>query len=48
MLEMWWPGDEGGWSTANLLAGKTSPAGRLPVTWGKKPGGLSRNQSQIP
>ena len=26
VLEMWWPGDEGGWSTANLL----------PVTWGKK------------
>jgi len=35
VLEMWWPGDEGGWSTANLLLGKTSPAGRLPVTWGK-------------
>lgn len=35
IVEMWWPGDEGGWSTANILAGKTSPAGRLPVTWGK-------------
>ena len=35
ILEMWWPGDEGGWSTANILLGKTSPAGRLPVTWGK-------------
>jgi beta-glucosidase len=35
ILEMWWPGDEGGWATANLLLGKTSPAGRLPVTWGK-------------
>jgi len=35
VLEMWWPGDEGGLSTANILAGKTSPAGRLPVTWGK-------------
>ena len=35
VLEMWWPGDEGGWSTANILAGKTSPAGRLPVTWAK-------------
>ncbi len=35
VLEMWWPGDEGGWSTANLLLGKVSPAGRLPVTWGK-------------
>ncbi len=36
VLEMWWPGDEGGWATANLLLGKSSPAGRLPVTWGKR------------
>ncbi|UWZ83384.1 beta-glucosidase [Occallatibacter riparius] len=36
VLEMWWPGDEGGWATANILLGKTSPAGRLPVTWGKR------------
>jgi len=36
ILQMWWPGDEGGWSTANLLAGKVSPAGRLPVSWGKR------------
>jgi beta-glucosidase len=35
ILEMWWPGDEGGWATANILVGRTSPAGRLPVTWGK-------------
>ena len=33
---MWLPGDEGGWATANLLLGKMSPAGRLPVTWGKR------------
>jgi beta-glucosidase len=33
VLQMWWPGDEGGWSTANLLLGKSSPAGRLPITW---------------
>ena len=36
VLEMWWPGDEGGWSTANILLGKTSPAGRLPITWAKR------------
>jgi beta-glucosidase len=36
VLQMWWPGDEGGWATANLLQGKTSPAGRLPFTWGKR------------
>jgi len=36
ILEMWWPGDEGGWATAALLLGKTSPAGRLPVTWARQ------------
>jgi beta-glucosidase len=36
ILEMWWPGDEGGWATAKLLLGKISPAGRLPVTWGRR------------
>jgi len=36
VLEMWWPGDEGGWSTANLLLGNASPAGRLPVTWARR------------
>jgi beta-glucosidase len=35
VLEMWWPGDEGGWATANLLLGRSSPAGRLPVTWAR-------------
>ncbi len=35
ILEMWWPGDEGGWATAKLLLGKSTPAGRLPVTWAK-------------
>jgi beta-glucosidase len=35
ILEMWWPGDEGGWATAKVLLGRTSPAGRLPVTWAR-------------
>ena len=33
VLQMWWPGDEGGWATARLLLGRVSPAGRLPMTW---------------
>ena len=36
VLEMWYTGDEGGWAAANLLTGKTSPAGRLPFTWPKR------------
>ncbi len=36
VLQMWWPGDEGGWSTADLLLGHVSPAGRLPFTWARK------------
>ncbi len=36
VLEMWWPGDEGGWATAKVLLGKTSPAGRLPITWARR------------
>jgi beta-glucosidase len=33
VLLLWFPGDEGGWATANLLLGKADPAGRLPFTW---------------
>jgi beta-glucosidase len=36
VLQMWWPGDEGGWATANVLLGKVDPAGRLPFTWAAK------------
>ncbi len=35
VLEMWWPGDEGGVATAKTLLGRNDPAGRLPMTWAK-------------
>jgi beta-glucosidase len=38
VLEMWWPGDEGGLATAKLLLGQANPAGRLPMTWAKELG----------
>lgn len=33
VLEMWYPGDRGGYATADVLLGKTSPSGKLPFTW---------------
>jgi beta-glucosidase len=33
VLEMWYPGQEGGTSTAKLLLGKANPGGRLPISW---------------
>lgn len=36
VLLMWYPGDEGGPATAELLAGRASPGGRLPFTWPRR------------
>lgn len=36
VLEMWWPGDEGGWATAKTLLGQADPGGHLPITWAKR------------
>jgi beta-glucosidase len=33
VLEMWYPGQEGGTSTAKLLLGQANPGGKLPISW---------------
>jgi beta-glucosidase len=33
ILDVWYPGSQGGAAVANLLFGDASPAGRLPFTW---------------
>jgi beta-glucosidase len=41
ILEMWYPGSEGGDALVDLLVGKANPAGKLPITW-------PRDANQIP
>jgi beta-glucosidase len=48
VLEMWYPGDEGGWATAKLLLGRSNPAGRLPVTWPQSLDQMVANQPAHP
>ncbi|HEV7986576.1 MAG TPA: glycoside hydrolase family 3 C-terminal domain-containing protein, partial [Steroidobacteraceae bacterium] len=36
VLLMWYPGDEGGRASADLLLGRVSPGGRLPFTWPRR------------
>lgn len=35
VVEMWWPGDEGGIAEARTLLGLNNPGGKLPMTWGR-------------
>lgn len=45
VLLMWYPGDEGGRATAELLLGRADPGGRLPFTWPKQ---LEQNLANAP
>jgi beta-glucosidase len=48
VLQMWWPGDEGGWATAKVLLGQANPGGRLPLTWPKRLTDMPANDSAYP
>jgi len=52
VLEVWYPGTEGGHAVADLLAGTANPGGKLPVTWPRDVGQIplyyADNLTQIP
>jgi beta-glucosidase len=48
VVQMWWPGDQGGPAAANLLLGRVSPAGRLPFTWPKSLDQMLANDPEHP
>ena len=52
ILDVWYPGTEGGNAIADLLFGYAVPGGKLPVSWprdvGQEPIYYARNLTQIP
>jgi beta-glucosidase len=48
ILVTWYPGEEGGDATADLLFGVRNPSGRLPVTWPRSPAQLPLNYDYHP
>lgn len=52
ILDIWYPGTQGGAAVANLLFGEVTPAGKLPFTWprdvGQVPISYAHNRTQAP
>jgi beta-glucosidase len=47
-VELWYPGDRGGYASANVLLGRANPAGRLPFAWPAKGSGGNQGGQVFP
>jgi beta-glucosidase len=47
ILDLWYPGSEGGSAAANLLLGQANPGGKLPITWIRNPAHAPNHYSQL-
>src|ERR1039458_5763335 len=48
ILETWYPGEEGGNATADIIFGDQNPSGRLPITFPRNVGQLPLNYDYLP
>jgi beta-glucosidase len=48
ILETWYPGEEGGTATADLIFGDRNPSGRLPITFPRNVGQLPLRYNYLP
>jgi beta-glucosidase len=48
ILETWYPGEEGGDATADLIFGDRNPSGRLPISFPRHAGQLPLNYDYLP
>lgn len=47
VIDMWYPGSEGGTAVANLLFGRANPGGKLPITWIRRPAHAPNYYAQL-
>ncbi|MEO3691995.1 beta-glucosidase BglX [Roseateles paludis] len=47
LMQIWYPGTQGGAAVANVLTGEVSPGGKLPFTWPRNIGQVPLNYAQL-